>query len=98
MLPQTHLLHPELAFVVMAGPAQVGIFRIPAGQGIAGRVVQSGQGVLCNDVRPDARFFQGVDQQTGYTTRPLLRAPLSHQAQRLSVIEALNTTPVRQLG
>jgi len=66
----------ELTFVTMVGPAQVGAFRLPLGQGIAGWVAQTGQGVVCNDVTQDDRFFRGVDQQTGYTTRSLLCAPL----------------------
>jgi Nif-specific regulatory protein len=82
----------ELAFVAMAGPATVRAFRIPSDQGIAGWVAQTGQGVVCNDVTRDARFFQGVDQQTGYTTRSLLCAPLTQHDRVLGVIEALNTT------
>ena len=62
--PTTH----ELVFVTMVGPAQVDAFRLPLGQGIAGWVAQTGHGVVCNDVTQDARFFRGVDQQTGYTT------------------------------
>lgn len=85
-------LAQELVFVAMAGPAQVNTLRIPVGQGIAGWVLQSGHGVICNDVTQDQRFFSDVDQQTGYTTRSLLCAPLQHQTQRLGVIEALNTT------
>ena len=82
----------ELAFVAMAGPAKVEGFRIAVGQGVAGWVAQTGQGVVCNDVMQDARFFRGVDQQTGYTTRSLLCAPLKQHDQTLGVIEALNTT------
>jgi Nif-specific regulatory protein len=81
----------ELAFIAMVGPAQVDVFRLPIGQGVAGWVAQTGQGVLSNDVTQDARFFQGIDQQTGYTTRSLLCAPLKQHDQILGVIEALNT-------
>src|SRR5215475_2906014 len=86
--PATH----ELAFVTMVGPAQVDAFRLPLGQGIAGWVAQTGHGVVCNDVTQDARFFRGVDQQTGYTTRSLLCAPLQQYDGLLGVIEVLNTT------
>jgi Nif-specific regulatory protein len=82
----------ELAFVDMVGPAQVEEFRLPAGQGIAGWVAQTGQGVVCNDVTRDTRFFQGIDQQTGYTTRSILCAPLQQHDQIVGVIEAINTT------
>lgn len=84
----------ELAFVVMVGPAKVEEFRIASGQGIAGWVTQTGQGVVCNDVTQDRRFFRGVDQQTGYSTRSILCAPLKQHARIIGVIEAINTTRV----
>jgi Nif-specific regulatory protein len=82
----------ELAFVVMAGQAKVEEFRIALGQGIAGWVVQTGQGVVCNDVSQDTRFFHGVDEQTGYSTRSILCAPLKRHDRTIGVIEAINTT------
>jgi Nif-specific regulatory protein len=86
--PTTH----ELAFVAMVGPAKVDAFRLVPGQGVAGWVAQTRRGVVCNDVAHDARFFRGVDQQTGYTTRALLCAPLLQHDRCLGVIEVLNTT------
>ena len=81
----------ELAFVLMAGPAQVEEFRVPLGQGIGGWVAQTGEGVVCNDVSQDPRWFRGVDRQTGYTTRSILCAPLKQHDQIIGVITALNT-------
>jgi len=85
-------LAQELAFVVMVGPAKVEEFRIPVGQGIAGWVTQTGQGVVCNDVAQDPRWFQGVDRQTGHSTRSILCAPLKQHDHTLGVISAINTT------
>jgi Nif-specific regulatory protein len=82
----------ELAFVAMAGPASVEEFRVPLGEGIAGWVAQTGETVVCNDVRRDPRFFAGIDQQTGYTTESVLCVPLKQHDQIIGVIEALNTT------
>ncbi len=82
----------QLAFVAMVGPAKVEEFRVALGQGIAGWVAQTGEGVVCNDVAHDPRFFRGIDQQTGYNTRSILCAPLQQQDQLIGVIEALNTT------
>jgi Nif-specific regulatory protein len=82
----------QLAFVAMAGPAKVEEFRIAVGEGIAGWVAQSGQGVVCNDVSQDPRWFGGVDRQTGFITRSVLCAPLKQRDQIIGVIEALNTT------
>src|SRR5262247_3057022 len=81
----------ELAFVLMAGPAQVEEFRVALGQGIGGWVAQTGEGVVCNDVAQDPRWFRGVDRQTRYTTRSILCAPLKQNDQIIGVITALNT-------
>jgi sigma-B regulation protein RsbU (phosphoserine phosphatase) len=64
----------QLAFVAMAGAAKVEEFRVALGQGISGWVAQTGQGVVCNDVAHDERFFGGIDRQTGFTTRSVLSA------------------------
>src|SRR5215831_18227008 len=81
----------QLAFVIMAGPAQVDEFRIALGQGIGGWVAQTGEGVVCNDVSQDPRWFGGIDLQTRYTTRSIVCAPLKQHDQIIGVIEALNT-------
>ena len=81
----------QLAFVVMAGPAQVDEFRVALGQGIGGWVAQTGEGVVCNDVAQDARFFGGIDDRTGFTTRSILCAPLKQHDQIIGVIQVLNT-------
>jgi Nif-specific regulatory protein len=82
----------HLTFVAMAGATKAPEFRVALGQGIAGWVAQTGQGVVCNDVSQDPRFFGGIDEQTGFTTRSILCAPLKQRDQILGVIEVLNTT------
>src|SRR5919199_1654758 len=81
----------ELAFVLMAGSAQVEEFRVALGQGIGGWVAQTGEGVICNDVSQDPRWFRGIDRQSGFTTRSILCAPLKQHNQIIGVIQALNT-------
>jgi Nif-specific regulatory protein len=81
----------QLAFVAMAGPAKVEEFRVALGQGIAGWVAQTGEAVVCNDVSQDPRFFGGIDQQTGFTTRAILCVPLQQGEQIIGVIEVINT-------
>src|SRR5712692_6957425 len=76
----------------MAGAAKVEEFRVALGQGISGWVAQTGQGVVCNDVAHDPRFFGGIDRQTGFTTRSILCAPLKQRNQIVGAIEAINTT------
>lgn len=81
----------QLVFAFSAGEATVEEVRIDLGQGIAGWVVQTGEGVVCNDVSMDPRFFDGVDRKTGFTTKSLMCAPLNQQGQINGVIEILNT-------
>lgn len=50
--------------------------RIPAGQGIIGHVVTTGDTVLVADTNTDNRHFAGVDQTTGLETRSILAVPL----------------------
>ncbi len=82
----------QVAFAFSSGGAKVEEFRIAVGQGIAGWVAQTGQEVLSNDVSRDPRFFQGIDQQTGFRTKSVLCAPLKQHDHIIGVIEAMNTT------
>ena len=60
----------NLVFQVALGEKsdQIKPFQIPMDQSIAGWVVQNQQGLIVNDARNDARFFQGTDSQTGFVT------------------------------
>ena len=64
--------------------------RIPAGAGVAGAVLRSGQAEKVDAAQSDYRFYSGVDRKTGVTTRSLLAAPLLTGEARLGVIEAVN--------
>lgn len=46
------------------------------GAGVAGYVAETGESVLINDVRLDARFDPSTDQRTGFVTRNMLCVPL----------------------
>ncbi|MEC7835886.1 MAG: GAF domain-containing protein, partial [Chloroflexota bacterium] len=50
--------------------------RIHNKSGIAGSVFQSGVGEIIHDAYNDERFNSAVDQQTGYTTKNILCAPV----------------------
>lgn len=64
--------------------------RIPAGSGLAGAALRSGQAEKVDDPQSDPRWYSGVDRKTGVTTRSLLVAPLLTNDERLGVIEAVN--------
>jgi len=50
--------------------------RVPAGHGIIGHVVGTGETVVVNDVRGDTRFYRNIDAESGFVTRSILCVPL----------------------
>jgi Nif-specific regulatory protein len=73
--------------------------RLPIGRGIAGYVAETAQPVRVPSVREDARFFEAIDETTGYKTASLLAVPLFERGSEgkegkarrvVGVIEALN--------
>jgi GAF domain-containing protein len=69
--------------------------RFPADQGIAGWVLQHGEALAVEDVGNDPRFYRGIDEATGATTRTLLAAPLRTEGASIGVIEVMNPAPER---
>ncbi len=66
--------------------------RLPAGQGVAGWVAQTGEGTIIPDVAIDSRFFVGIDEQTGFDTHSLLAVPLRVREEVIGVLEVVNKT------
>jgi HD-GYP domain-containing protein (c-di-GMP phosphodiesterase class II) len=50
--------------------------RVPAGHGIIGHVVGTGETVVVNDVHADQRFYRNIDAQSGFRTRAILCVPM----------------------
>lgn len=50
--------------------------RVPAGKGIIGHVIQTGETVLVPDTNLDERHYGGVDRDSGFVTRSILALPL----------------------
>lgn len=82
----------ELVFEAAAGGPGEGVreMRVPAGQGIAGEVLQSGRTLVVDDAANDSRVYKGIDQATGFTTRSILAVPLSLRDRNIGVVEILN--------
>ncbi|MBA3897272.1 MAG: GAF domain-containing protein, partial [Sphingomonadaceae bacterium] len=65
--------------------------RFPAGRGLAGHVVRTGETVNAARAYEDPRFNPEVDQQTGYRTKSALTMPVTaRDGRRLGVMQALN--------
>lgn len=82
----------ELVFHVASGEGSDDIegMRVPAGQGIAGWVVSSGQALAIDDVARDSRFASEVAEGTGYVPRSILALPLETDRAVIGVIEVLD--------
>jgi HD-GYP domain-containing protein (c-di-GMP phosphodiesterase class II) len=50
--------------------------RVPAGHGVIGHVVNTGETVVVNDVSADRRFYRQIDASSGFVTRSILCVPL----------------------
>jgi HD-GYP domain-containing protein (c-di-GMP phosphodiesterase class II) len=50
--------------------------RVPAGQGIIGAVVRTGEPEVVNDAKNDPRFYRNTDASSGFDTRAILCVPL----------------------
>ena len=64
--------------------------RVPAGKGIAGFVLSSGQPVAVSDVGEETSFYSEVDMATGYSTQMILATPLNHNGEVIGVLEYVN--------
>jgi HD-GYP domain-containing protein (c-di-GMP phosphodiesterase class II) len=53
--------------------------RVPAGKGLIGYVVQTGETVLVTDAALDERHYGGMDRDSGFVTRSILAIPLRSQ-------------------
>ena len=82
----------ELVFVLVRGSLAANLegYRIPAGEGIAGWVVQNAAAALVRDVRRDPRFSNTVDEQFTFHTQSIVAAPLVGDRKVYGLIEALN--------
>lgn len=82
----------ELLYTTAVGEGAEDVtgMRMPASQGIAGWVVQSGQPIAVNDVAIDPRFSQGLAERTGYVPQAILAAPVETPQRTLGVISLLD--------
>jgi putative methionine-R-sulfoxide reductase with GAF domain len=66
--------------------------RLAPGQGVIGWVVQYGEDLIVPSTDLDPRFYSGVDERTGFTTRSILCVPLLQDEQARGAMEVLNKT------
>jgi GAF domain-containing protein len=96
----------ELIFAAVSGAGEqslVGV-RFPAGTGIAGWVVASGQPIIADEVADTDYFARDAATSTGYLPSSIMAAPLISDGECIGVLEVLDRhtseagEPSRELG
>ena len=72
------------------GATEITGLTLNSDQGIIGRCVQTDSGAIVRDAAGDPDFDTSADEQTGFTTRSILCAPLSVHGERIGAIELVN--------
>jgi sigma-B regulation protein RsbU (phosphoserine phosphatase) len=80
----------KLTCMACAGPVSINGLTIDREQGIVGRTLASHSVQMVRDVSVDSDFCSTVDENTGFTTRSILCAPLSVKGQMLGALEVIN--------
>ncbi len=82
----------DLKFLAATGEVAdriVGL-EIPAGKGIAGFVLMSGQPLVVSEPDDESGFYAEVDKTTGFSTKLLLAVPLRFRDDVIGVLEYVN--------
>ncbi|WP_135075675.1 SpoIIE family protein phosphatase [Terasakiella sp. SH-1] len=79
-----------ISCVTCCGATEITGLTLEYGQGIVGKSVADNKGALVRDVQNDPNFYGAVDDQTGFTTRSILCAPLSVKDRCVGAIELVN--------
>jgi len=66
--------------------------RIDLGEGIAGRVAETGESIFVQDTSKDPRFTGSVDKITGFNTESIIAVPVIFRGCVYGVIELINST------
>jgi hypothetical protein len=73
-----------------AGAREIVGVRLPPGMGIAGAVVQSGEGQAVPDCRTDPRFAKQIAAGTGYVPHTMVVVPLRRGSRIMGVLSVLD--------
>lgn len=85
-----------LTCTASAGPVDLKGFTVREGKGIIGKAVADCDVHMLRDARDSDVFFDGIDRQTGFTTRSILCAPLVVHKKTIGAIELLNKQPSKK--
>ncbi|MFH8754596.1 GAF domain-containing protein [Streptomyces atroolivaceus] len=90
----------ELVFQAVSGKGEEFLVgrRFPAGRGIAGWVVTSGEPMVVDDLSQNASFDRSLAESTEYVPDALMAAPLISDGRVLGVLEVLDPSPQARSG
>ncbi|MBT7954517.1 MAG: GAF domain-containing protein, partial [Rhodospirillaceae bacterium] len=80
----------QLRCEASTGATDITGIELASDHGIVGRCVQTNTGEIVRDVSKDKSFDGSVDDQTGFTTKSILCAPLSVNEEKIGAIELIN--------
>ena len=82
----------DLIFVAVFGPAAGTLVgkSLPASEGVAGHVYRTGTAHLAVETVEDEAFAPRIDEETGYTTKSIVAAPIQIGTTVCGAIELLN--------
>lgn len=82
----------ELQFAVVVGleGRDLAGMRLKVGEGLAGKVAESGAPILVSDTTHDPHFDHRVDDQTGFKTHSLITLPLTLGDKVIGVLQIIN--------
>ena len=82
----------DLSFEVVtrAGDEDLVKTRVPAGHGLAGWVVENARPLMVENPGEDPRFYPGIDEASGFTTRNVVALPLKVRDRVIGVVEVVN--------
>ena len=88
----------ELRFKAVTGQnsADIKPFAVPLEGSIAGVVATENRPLLILDAQNDPRWYQRVDEQSGFTTRSIIAVPMQIHGQVIGVLEAVNKSDDQQ--
>ncbi|MDW8147744.1 MAG: GAF domain-containing protein [Roseiflexaceae bacterium] len=80
----------EFVMTIEGGEEKLAGMRVPAGQGVVGHVVRTGQWEIVHDATRDPRFYRKISEETGFPTRSILCVPMIAKGRVIGAIELLN--------
>ncbi len=82
----------DLRFQAVTGQksAEVKPFIVPIEGSIAGSAITEDRPLLIRDVQNDPRWYQHVDEASGFTTRSIMAVPMKVRGEVIGVVEAIN--------